>query len=301
MPSVRETVVAFLTRRYPFYSGCGSFANSAVVTKLAGISHSTAWGKTPGGELLVKLDDYVGRAAFFTGDLDRKITWICQQIIRSGDTVLDIGANIGLVTLCMSRLVGTEGEVHAFEPQPDLQNLLKQSLHRNAISNVRLHGVALGSDEAMLELRIPDGNAGRASVVRNQDDSTCTRFNVPVQTLDRLIQEEGIKKIRLIKIDVEGFEEQVLRGGAGMLQSIRPEAILFELNDSGGSSLHDQPVLELLRKHDYGFFAIPKCLVRMRLQRFDPEECRELPSHDLLAVPRGESYEQMATLMKVNT
>ena len=122
-----------------------------------------------GGTLLAPLDDYVGRAAYYVGDLDRKITWLCGQIVQPGDTVLDVGANIGLVTLWLSHLVGPQGRVHAFEPQPDLQDLLQQTLERNDTKNVSLHRFALGSQPGEMELCIPDGNASRPSLVRKRN------------------------------------------------------------------------------------------------------------------------------------
>src|SRR5882762_8193075 len=98
LATFRQSLVARLTRLYPFYSGCGTFANKSLIHKIAGESSENVWCCVSGGEILARLDDYVGRSAFYVGDLDRKITWICAQIVKSGDTVLDIGANIGLVT-----------------------------------------------------------------------------------------------------------------------------------------------------------------------------------------------------------
>ena len=83
MPSLRQSLVASLSRRYPLYSGCGLIANSAALRRLAGESHESVWSKVPGGEVLASLDDYVGRSAFYVGELDRKITWICRQVVAA--------------------------------------------------------------------------------------------------------------------------------------------------------------------------------------------------------------------------
>ena len=104
------------------------------------------------------------------------------------------------------------------------------------------------------------------------------RVSVRVETLDHVLQQNQPKSIRLVKIDVEGFEEQVFRGSEELLQRIRPEAILFELNEPGAVAPSDQPVLRLLQEYDYGFFAIPKCLFRMRLQAFQPNRSEEWPA-----------------------
>lgn len=301
MPTFRQSLVATLTRQYPLYSGCGTLANKPLLQKLAGTSTERVWSRTPGGEVMASLNEYVGRAAFYVGDLDRKITWICAQIVRPGDTVLDIGANIGLVTLWLSKLVGENGKVHAFEPNPELQKILDKTLAHNKVFNVSLHPVALGSKESQLELRIPRSNAGAGSLIHHRNLDDCDIFSVPVSSLSTIVAKEGIKSIRFIKIDVEGFEAEVLRGGQDVLQSIRPEAILFELNERVEGRVRDQPVIKILRDFDYGFFAIPKCLFRMRLERFDPDSIEKLMGHDFLAVPKGECYESIATAVRANT
>lgn len=298
MPTIRQTLLANLTRLYPFYSGCGTFANKPLIQKLAGTSAERVWSHVPGGEVLAPLNDYVGRSAFYVGDLDRKITWICSQLVRPGDTVLDIGANIGMVTLWLSKLVGEQGKVHAFEPNPELQKILEEMLSHNQVSNVCLYPIALGTEQGSLELRIPRVNAGAASLIRNRNLSDCDVVEVPVRPLSKIVAEEGINSIRLIKIDVEGFEAEVFQGGQEVLESIRPEVILFELNERLDGLIRDQPVIKILRDFGYRFFCIPRCLFRMHLERFDPDSSNDLIGHDFLAVPEGESYENIAKLVK---
>lgn len=299
MPTVRQNVVSRLTRLYPFYSGCGSFANSALVQRLAGSSHESTWARVPGGEVLAPLEDYVGRAAYYAGELDRKITWICSRLIRPGDTVLDIGANIGMITVAMAKLVGSEGRVHSFEPNPSMIGLLRQAIARNHLSNVRLHPVALGPQPATLELRIPRMNSGAASLVRNRHDSDCEIVNVPVRQLDSVAMSEGIRSIRLIKIDVEGYEAEVLRGADTLLERMRPDAILFELNEHVEGPIHNVPVIKILMERDYEFLAIQRSFVRMRLERFVPGSAHTLVGHDFLAVARGASHNDIISRMNV--
>lgn len=298
MTIIQQRFVASLTRLYPFYSGCGTFANHSFIEKLAGISTERVWSQVPGGEVLAPLDDYVGRAAFYVGDLDRKITWICDRIVRPGDTVLDIGANIGLVSIWLSKLVGETGKVHAFEPNPELQKILEEMLDRNQVSNVCLHPIALGSEQGSLELRIPESNAGAASLIRNRDLNDCHTVEVRVDLLSRIVAEEGITSIRLIKIDVEGFEAEVFQGGLEVLKSIRPEAILFELNEGLEGSIRDLPVIKILHNFGYKFFCIPRCMFRMNLRYFDPNSSDRLIGHDFLAVAEGESYDDITKLIK---
>src|ERR1035441_10388403 len=138
MPGLRQSLLAALTRRYPLYSGGIRLANHSVIRRIGGTSNELVWSRVNGGEVLGRLDDLVGRTAFYTGDLDRKISWVCARIVKPRDTVLDIGANIGIVSLWLSKLVGEKGRVHAFEPNPELCKLLEQTIHRNhAVASLR--------------------------------------------------------------------------------------------------------------------------------------------------------------------
>lgn len=296
MPTCRQSLLAAFTRRYPLYSGCGTFANHSLIRFLAGpVKDSQVWARVSGGEIRADLNEYIGRAAYYVGDLDRKITWICGRIVRPGDTVMDIGANIGLVTVWLADLVGPAGKVYAFEPNPNLHTGLQSTLLRNRLSNVVLNTVALGKERTMLELRVPQDNVGKASLVRHSELDVSAVFQVPVVPLSDIVTEQGIKSIRLIKIDVEGFEAEVFKGAEQVLRTIRPEAILFEMNESEGMGpLSEQPVFKILRDFDYGFFKVPKCKFRMNLERFDPRSTEGDAGNDFLAAPIGGCYERIA-------
>jgi FkbM family methyltransferase len=294
MPGLRQSLLAALTRRYPLYSGGIRLANHSVIRRLAGASNELVWSRVNGGEVLACLDDLVGRTAFYTGDLDRKISWVCARIVKPGDTVLDIGANIGIVSLWLSRLVGDQGRVHAFEPNPELCELLEKTIHRNHALNIHSHPVALGAESGQMQLRLRAGNTGSGSLIRNHNLPGHQTFSVPVQTLDSIIAREGITAIRLIKIDVEGFEAEVLQGGLHVLESIRPQAILFESNEQDAGRPGAQPVFKILKETGYGFFAIPKCRFRMYLERFDPDKASNAAITDFLAVQRNDCFEEIA-------
>jgi FkbM family methyltransferase len=222
---------------------------------LAGRPKRDAWAEVEGGRLFVSLADYVGRAAFYVGDLDRKISVLIDRLVRPGDTVLDIGANVGLVTLRLSKRVGPTGLVHAFEPNPVIADRLASSLAANGILNVRLHQVALGAEEARLQLSVPEGNAGAASLLA--DRASGKNVEVPVRRLDNF----DLGPIGFVKMDVEGFEENVLRGFWKTLSSCPPRVILFEQNDAGGGSI------PLLEKAGYRIHGITKSLFKLKLPR----------------------------------
>lgn len=299
MPTISQAVVARITRRYPFYSGCCRLANSRWVDRLAGHGDELAWARLDAGpEILVPMDDYVGRSVYYVGDLDRKLSWICSRIVRPGDTVLDVGANLGVLTLHLARLVGPAGRVHAFEPNPRMVELLTRSIERNRFENVRLHPIALGAAPGELSLWVPRGNAGDASLVRRfppEGDAV----SVPVRRLADVAAEAEIGPIRLIKMDTEGFEPEVLEGARDLLAAHPCDAILFELNEHHGLP-GDHPTFAILAGLGYAFLRIPSRLWSMRLEPMDPWDDRERIANDysdvldFLAVRRGAPYAEIA-------
>src|SRR6185312_7349872 len=215
MPTWRQSAVAAITRRYPLYSGCGSLANHPLLRRIAGPGDDIGWARVQGGLIAAApLDDYCGRAIFYVGELDRKVSWVCSRLVDPGDTVLDIGANMGLVSLVLSALVGKQGHVHAFEPIPEMQALIKHSIARNGIENIRLHRIALGTEPGDLVISIPPGHAGAATFVPTWERADNLRISVPVNTLSAALADQEIHKIRFVKVDVEGYEPKVFEGAA---------------------------------------------------------------------------------------
>jgi len=208
--------------------------------------------------------------------------------------VLDIGANIGIVSLWLSKLVGEKGRVHAFEPNPELYASLEKTIYRNHAINIHPHPVALGAKEEQRELRILGGNMGSGSLILNDSLTGCKVFSVPVRTLDSMVAQEELEAIRLIKIDVEGFEAEVLQGGSHLLKSIRPQVVLFESVEKWEGRLSDQPVFRILREAGYGFFAIPKCRFRMYLERCNVDGMSNHAITDFMAVQMDDYFEEIA-------
>lgn len=294
MTTVRQRIVASVTRRYPFYSGCGSLASHPFVQRIAGSSTETAWARVPGGYwAAAPLGDHVGRAIFYAGELDRKITWVCSRLVRPGDCVLDIGANLGLVALTLSALVGPSGQVHAFEPIPEMQELIEEAIDRNGVANIRLYRFALGERYGELTLSIPRENAGAASFVEARRWVDSNHMPVTVQALSSVMEGQDIDHIRLVKIDVEGYEPEVLTGGTEFFLRCPPDAFVFELNEC--SDLRNHPTLLALSDLGYGFFSLPKRLVRMHAIPFNPHNFPDTPeSHDFVAARLGNIYDEVA-------
>lgn len=162
---------------------------------------------------------------YHLGTYERGTVYVMKNYLRPGDNVLDVGANIGFMTLVAARQC-RPGVVHAFEPLPDALHALQKNLELNAIGNVVVHGYALGSTEGTFKLypqRLPN-NRGSASLLQGAaaDDS----LDVEVKTLDNVL--EGKVTYQLMKIDVEGFELEVLKGARRLLSSPAAPALILE-------------------------------------------------------------------------
>ena len=137
-----------------------------------------------------------------------------HRLLQKGDVVIDIGANIGYYTRIASKSVGSTGRVFAFEPSPNALSVLK--LNTKDLANVQVFPVALSDTEGEARFYVRK-NGGTSSLAA---DSSAQEVKVKMTTLDNLALQ--VEKVDLIKIDVEGFEPDVLRGARTLIQDFRP-------------------------------------------------------------------------------
>jgi len=162
-------------------------------------------------------DLYVGRSLDLYGEFSEGEMEAFAQLVRPGDVAIDVGANIGTHTVALAQLVGTAGGVVAFEPHRILFQTLCANVTLNSLANVFCHNLAVGLEPGEARVRVYDPslpqNAG-ATTVGNDPVGEA----VSVVKLDEL----GLKKVRLIKVDVEGMELDVLRGGEELIATNAP-------------------------------------------------------------------------------
>jgi len=170
---------------------------------------------------------------FEADDLD-----LMSRFLRSGDTALDVGANIGHFTATMARAVGPGGRVHAFEPLASNRTRLERTIELNGLGNVHVEPVAVGA--AAGEVTIIDYGEGYGSWAttkpRDQDPrdhptEPATPRTVPLVSLDEYCAAQGVEQIAALKIDVEGAEFEALEGAAGLLKRRAVDLFLVEVSD----------------------------------------------------------------------
>lgn len=143
--------------------------------------------------------------------------FLFDQVLRPGDTFVDVGANLGLMTLHAARLVGSGGKVISFEPHPTYFKRLQDHITMNRFQNVQAINMAAGSRDGVQTIYdFPDVSIGRSSLIDAPDGKAVAE--VKVEKLDSALARLGVNKLRLIKIDVEGFENEVLLGAEDTLR-----------------------------------------------------------------------------------
>lgn len=159
-----------------------------------------------------------------------ELAFVLSRDLR-GATVLDIGANRGIYSYWMHRVVGATGQVIAFEPQPELVQALRDLKTAFALHRLTIVDAGLSSHAGAVTLVRPRHHWGGASLHLGPDypDSDC--LPIRVMTLDEYFAGRDVPPVRLIKCDVQDHEEQVFRGGERLLREQQPD-LLFEQHDS---------------------------------------------------------------------
>lgn len=173
-----------------------------------------------GRTLFVDLRSAIGRGILATREFDPALTRYLSEIIGAGDCFIDVGANVGVFSLLASDRTGPCGETHAFEVDPRALRCLGLTQKRNRLTNLVVHATALGDRCGTISLS-QSGEVGHTFIRRSSSAS----LTFPVMTLDCWADYFSARRVRVIKIDVEGAELPVLRGATRLLRACSPEVI----------------------------------------------------------------------------
>jgi len=206
---------------------------------------------------------------------------LLERLVKPGDVVYDVGANMGTHTLLLARLCAPTGKVYAFEPWPPNLESLQTNLKLNNVRNVQVVPCALSD------------HSGKGWFQRGEDHSTGklvgdsvqqeAGVQVPVVSLDDFAK--GAQPPRVLKIDVEGAEGEVLQGAGQLLLEHRPLLICEVHSGSAGKD-----VRAVLQQTDYEFLVLES-----RAEGFGADE--QVPSWcHILAYPRENRKRALASL-----
>ncbi len=160
---------------------------------------------------LFPLDNIGDRIALFMPwFFDHREIGSLKETLKKGDVFLDIGANTGFYSILASKLVGEEGKVISFEPNPIMFKRYTFNLACNDVSNVSTFDYGLADKEGSFKLNLDPGNLGGASIIHSYEQHGNQSVEVKCRTLVDVLDEQSIDHINFMKIDVEGAEPLVL-------------------------------------------------------------------------------------------
>ena len=166
--------------------------------------------------------DLLQQYVYFFGIWEPHLTSFLIDRVRPGDVVVDVGANIGYFSVLTSKLVGDTGRVIALEASPSIFQRLDENLRLNRISNVSAMNIAVAADEGTRSVYLgPAHNIGLTTTVANS--SLRLEAAVASKTLVSLLPSDIWRAVRILKIDVEGGEADVIAGLAPLLPTAPPE------------------------------------------------------------------------------
>ena len=195
-----------------------------------------------GADLELDVSNYVDRTIFM-GCYEPVNTFLFKQILRPGGTAVDVGANIGYFTLLAASLVGESGRVIAAEAHPRNFEILAAAVERNGLKQVRPVNLGLSDENGSGQIIMADQKEYANRTASMVPQSGLTGPTIQLRTLDECLPEWGIDVVDLLKIDVDGFETKVVRGGAKSLASGRIRNVIVEFDErwlsASGSSVDE--------------------------------------------------------------
>jgi FkbM family methyltransferase len=186
------------------------------------------------------LRDQVQRQIYY-GLYDPIETAFLRTLLKPGDVVVDVGANVGYYSLLAAEAVGSRGHVYAFEPIAHVYATLIENVLGNKLTNVTAHQLAMASSTEPVDMFVREnaGSHGWSSIVPSERYVN-QRVQVPATTLDEYVRSRGLHEVAAIKMDIEGAEPRALMGGACLLAREDAPNLICEINpyllDRAGSS-----------------------------------------------------------------
>ena len=261
LPLLAQLAVPYARRELPGWGQVLSFAGVlADDADWKGAPTLTVRGKFHGYEMTLDLSNWSERRTYFLGRFYELATQLfVKQFVSLGDSFIDVGGNIGMITLLAARCVGASGRVHTFEPNPVAFARLRKALEVNGIAHVTAREAGLSDAPGELVLSVLLGHTGMGTLgeVREADlDKVTSRHTVQVVRGDDVLPPH-LRGPATVKIDVEGYECHVLRGMAETLRRLKPAVVTEALPSTLGRAGETvESLVAIMTGHGYRAFAL---------------------------------------------
>ncbi len=190
-------------------------------------------------------------------DYEAEEIQLVKRMIKPGMTVVDIGANIGYYTVIFSKLVGKEGQVFAFEPEPENLDYLHENIAGNHCTNVEVAPIALADKKGQIDFFVPECTRSTSSMVASNliYEKGANKISVATESLDEYLSGKHAPQVDFIKIDVQGAESIVFSGAQKVLSqdhlSLMMEFWPFGMKEAGTDI---QEYLRMFERHGFSFY-----------------------------------------------
>jgi FkbM family methyltransferase len=224
-------------------------------------------------------DKGVESSLFYTGTYEPGTLYVMKSLLKPGDTFIDVGANIGLMSLFAASCIGPSGKILSLEPNPNTASILRRNRELNKFSSMNIIETAIGSEEGFAKI-FPNNhiNRGGASLIRSGKGEQ--GIEIKVQTLDYFIGDLNLNPV-LVKIDVEGFELEVLKGSKSLINGPDSPALIIEYSSeraTGGGETED--IFSLVKENKtYRVFRLEKSKESIS-NLIEIKDKSQLPNHD---------------------
>ncbi len=201
--------------------------------------------------------EYIERRIWMTGEYEPEIWKAFQLHISEGAITLDIGANIGVNSIRMSKLVGENGKVFSIEPFEININRFNKNINLNGIKNVELVPFAFGNKDELkkVHINLDEENLGSLSLRNNKPGDIL----INVKIGDDWILHNKIDKIDFIKIDVEGYEWNVIDGLKNTIAKCHPKIIIeWDTNYQLDAGIDLNVWNDFIEKNNYHIYQIDR-------------------------------------------
>jgi len=225
-----------------------------------------------------------------------------KEFIQENEIVIDIGANIGYYALLEAK-VASKGKVYATEPVPYNNEILRRNVRCNNYSNISVFTYAIGNRNGQGKMNVYDKSnwCSFTDNLENLNSEIIKEIEVPLMTMDSFIKENVKQYPTLIRMDVEGYEHQIIKGMSNLLGKNKPLKILMELHPPWLGLMSKEEAEEMINTLKKNGFKIRAIFAEVAPYNYRSiklintlREFLNLPTFGLT----GKSYEDLDKLLK---